>query len=187
MYFLLAPINKHKIFFRNASKFLSFALDMYPFLHNLAGKTQMNFKNLKLLMIFLLCLTPPTFAETGVNPPPNLSTNRSLNRAEVGGLVVGQTVTMNGRAFYDGFASTWAELDEAGRFGVSVTERPTARLGSQIFVDYGNRRMVQIALPTNRSQIPAISAEIAAQVYEGILNYQVAQVFGEPDLARDEL
>lgn len=160
---------------------------MYPLSYHLAGTPQMNFKNLTWRVILCLCLAPLAFAETAVNRSPNLSTTRSLNRAEVGGLVVGQTVTMNGRAFYDGFASAWAEMDEAGRFGVSIIERPTARLGSQIFVDYGNRRMVQIALPTNRSQIPAISAEIAAQVYEGILNYQVAQVFGDPDLARDEL
>lgn len=147
----------------------------------------MNVKNLTWMMIFLLWLAPFAFAETSINLSSNLSATRSLNRAEVGGLVVGQTVTMNGRAFYDGFASAWAEMDEAGRFNVSVTERPTARLGSQMFVDYGNRRMLQIALPTNRSQIPAISVDIAAQVYEGILNYQVAQVFGDPDLARDEL
>lgn len=148
---------------------------------------QMNLGNFTRMVIFSLLLVPPAFAENSATPSPNLSATRTLNRAEVGGLVVGQTVTMNGRAFYDGFASAWAEMDEAGRFNVSITERPTARLGSQMFIDYGNRRMVQLALPTNRSQIPALSAEIAAQVYEGILNYQVAQVFGDADLARDEL
>lgn len=147
----------------------------------------MNSIHLTWVVIFLLCLDIPAFAETHVTPSPDVTSTRLLNRAEVAGLVVGQTVTMNGRAFYDGFASAWAELDEAGRFNVSILERPTARLGSQMFIDYGNKRMVQIALPTNRSQIPDISAGIAAQVYEGILKYQVAQVLGEPDLARDEL
>ncbi|WP_213878956.1 CsgE family curli-type amyloid fiber assembly protein [Pseudomonas sp. dw_358] len=134
-----------------------------------------------------LCLVPVAFAQPTVSTSPALSEHRALNRDDAGGLVVGQTVTMNGRAFYDGFASAWSEKDEAGRFTVSVTERPTARLGSLIYVDYGNRRMLQVSLPTNRSQIPALSAAVAAQVFEGILNYQVAQFFGDPDLARDEL
>ncbi|MFF7709958.1 CsgE family curli-type amyloid fiber assembly protein [Pseudomonas sp. NPDC007930] len=138
-------------------------------------------------MALPLCLAPMAFGEGSVSPTQTLNQHRALSRDDVGGLVVGQTVTMNGRAFYDSFASAWSEKDEAGRFSVSVTERPTARLGSQVFINYGNRRMMQLFLPANRSQIPALGAEAAEQVFQGILDYQLTQFFGDPDLGRDEL
>lgn len=138
-------------------------------------------------MVLALCSAAAAFAESSVSTTPSLSTHRTLSPAEVGGLVVGQTVTQNGRAFYDSFATAWSEKDEAGRFTVSVVERPTARLGSQIFVSYGNRRMLQVALPPNRSLVPALGAEVASQVFQSILDYQLAQFFGDPDMGRDEL
>ncbi|MFJ5297732.1 CsgE family curli-type amyloid fiber assembly protein [Pseudomonas sp. NPDC088368] len=147
----------------------------------------MKHTTLRIMMVLPLCLAATAFAEESVNTTPALSSQRSLNRAEVGGLVVGQTVTQNGHAFYDSFASAWAEKDEEGRFTVSVTERPTARLGSQIFINYGNRRMLQVALPPNRSQIAGLGADVAAQVFQAILDYQLAQFFGDPDMGRDEI
>lgn len=139
------------------------------------------------LVALALCIGSVAFADESVSTTQALTQHRALSRDDVGGLVVGQTVTMNGRAFYDSFALAWNEKDEAGRFSVSITERPTARLGSQIFITYGNRRMMQMLLPTNRSQIPAIAADAAARVFQGILDYQLTQFFGDPDLGRDEL
>ncbi|MFJ3486816.1 CsgE family curli-type amyloid fiber assembly protein [Pseudomonas sp. NPDC090202] len=147
----------------------------------------MKYTTLRMMTVLSLCCSAVAFAENGVNTTPALSTQRTLNRLEVGGLVVGQTVTQNGRAFYDSFAQAFSEKDEAGRFSVSVTERPTARLGSQVFINYGNRRMLQLNLPPNRSLIPALGADTAAQVFQAILDYQLAQFFGDRDLARDEL
>lgn len=137
--------------------------------------------------MFPLCVSTTAFADSSVSTISSLSSQHSLSRAEVGGLIVGQTVTQNGHAFYDSFATAWAEKDEESRFTVSVIERPTARLGSQIFISYGNRRILQIALPPNRSQIPALGADSAAQVFQAILDYQLAQFFGDPDMGRDEI
>lgn len=146
----------------------------------------MNYATLMKMMVLQLCIAQAVFADTSVNATKSLTEHRTLNRAEVGGLVVGQVVTLGGRAFYDSFAAAWSEMDEVGRFTVAITERPTARLGSQIFVDYGNRRLFQMFLPPNRTQIPAIGANAAAEVFQAILEYQVAQFFGDPDMARDE-
>jgi len=137
--------------------------------------------------ILHLFVVPMVFAEDSVNSSPALAQHRTLNNAEVGGLVTGQTMTLAGRTFYEGFSAAWNELDETGHFTVAISERPTARLGSQVFVDYGNRRLFQMFLPPNRSLIPAIGADAAAQVYQGILDYQLAQFFGDPDMGRDEL
>lgn len=95
-------------------------------------------------------------------------------------------MTVGGRAFYDNFASAWTDKAESGRFTVSISERPTARLGSQVFIDYGNRRVFQTFLPPNRSLVPAIAADAAELVYKAILDYQLSQFFGDPDVGRDE-
>ncbi|MGS0737575.1 CsgE family curli-type amyloid fiber assembly protein [Pseudomonas sp. GG8] len=134
-----------------------------------------------------LCVVSMVVAQDGVDSTATLDQSRTLNRAEVGGIVTGQTITLAGRAFYDSFAAAWNEKDEVGHFTVAISERPSARWGSQVFVDYGNRRLFQMFLPPNRSLIPPIGTEAAAQVYQAILDYQLAQFFGDPDMARDEL
>ena len=146
----------------------------------------MNYSTLLKMIALQLCIASAASADASVSTRKSLNEQRTLNRAEVSGLVVGQTMTLAGQAFYDSFAAAWRDLDEPGRFSVAITERPTARLGSQVFVDYGNRRLLQLFLPPNRTLIPAIGADAAAQVFQGILDYQLAQFFGDPDMARDE-
>lgn len=146
----------------------------------------MNYSRLLSIIVLSLSLIRVGHAESSPHETAALNQKRSLNQ-EVGGLVVGQTMTLAGRTFYDSFASAWNDKDIDGRFSISITERPTARLGSQVFVEYGNRRLLQMFLPPNRSLIPDIGAQAAAQVYQAILDYQVAQFFGDPDIGRDEL
>ena len=146
----------------------------------------MNYSRLLSILVLQLSLISVSHAESSANETATLNQKRSLNQ-EVGGLVVGQTMTLAGRTFYDSFASAWNDKDIDGRFSISITERPTARLGSQVFVEYGNRRLFQMFPPPNRSLIPDIGAQAAAQVYQAILDYQVAQFFGDPDIGRDEL
>ncbi|MGV8917250.1 MAG: CsgE family curli-type amyloid fiber assembly protein [Pseudomonas sp.] len=137
--------------------------------------------------VLQLCVVSMVFAQDSVDRSATLAQHSTLNHLDVGGVVTGQTITLAGRAFYDSFAAAWSEKDEEGHFAVAISERPTARLGSQVFVDYGNRRLLQMFLPPNRTLIPAIGADAAGQVYQAILDYQIAQFFGDPDMGRDEL
>lgn len=146
----------------------------------------MRYRHLVSVAVVQLCVVFTALAQDSVNSTASVAQHRALNHDDVGGIVVGQTVTLAGRTFYDSFAAAWNDKEEAERFTVAITERPTARLGSQVFVDYGNRRLLQMFLPPNRSLIPAIGADAAAQVYQAILDYQLAQFFGDPDVGRDE-
>ncbi|CAG2153005.1 CsgE family curli-type amyloid fiber assembly protein [Cupriavidus numazuensis] len=135
----------------------------------------------------LLGLAMPAVAsQSGPVTTSSVSKSRTLNRAEVGGIVTGQMITLAGRTFYDSFAAAWRDKDEQGRFVVAISERPSARWGSQVFVDYGNRRLYQAFLPPNLSRIGAIGTAAAEQVFQAIIDDQVAQFFGDPDMARDE-
>jgi curli production assembly/transport component CsgE len=139
------------------------------------------------VMSLQLVLAAGALAQSSINSSATVDQHRTLNHRDVGGVVIGQTITLAGRAFFDSFAIAWSEKDETENFTVAITERPTTRLGSQVFVDYGNRRLFQTFLPPNRTLIPAIGASAAAEVYQAILDYQLAQFFGDPDVGRDEL
>lgn len=137
--------------------------------------------------IVALLLLMPLAAWAGANGNgTDHAANGTLAPYEVGGIVTGQTITTAGKAFYDGFAAAWREQDEQGRFTVSISERPSARWGSQVFVDYGQRRLFRTFLPPNRERIRAIAAQAAGLVLQSIIDAQVAQLFGDPDLGRDE-
>lgn len=115
------------------------------------------------------------------------NSNRPLQPREVSGIVAGQMVTVMGKAFYDAFANAWNEKDANGRFTLFVMERPSARWGSQIFIHYGSKLMFQGFLPPNRSKADAMAQQAAEEVFGNVIQAQVDQVFGDADLARDEI
>lgn len=102
------------------------------------------------------------------------------------GVVVAQTITPIGREFYDGFVAAWREKDGDSRFSIAIAEHPSARWGSQIFVNYGNRRLFQAFLPANRVRVREVAGMAADIVFQRIIESQVAQLFGDADLAKDE-
>jgi curli production assembly/transport component CsgE len=108
------------------------------------------------------------------------------NKLETDGIVTDQTITLPAKQFYDVFMADWRDLDENGRFTLSISERPSARWGSQVFVDYGNHRLFQALLPPNADRIRNIARGAVQQVYQAIVSSQVADALPDPDLARDE-
>ena len=59
-----------------------------------------------------LCVVSTVFAQASVNSTATVDQHRTLNYKDVGGVVIGQTITLAGRAVYDSFASAWSEKDE---------------------------------------------------------------------------
>src|SRR3546814_10489266 len=59
----------------------------------------------------------------------------------LGGIVVNRTVTVLGNDFYQYFAAYWREKDISSTFTISVHERPSARFGSEIWVQFRQKRM----------------------------------------------
>lgn len=110
----------------------------------------------------------------------------NLLRQDPSGVVVAQTITPIGREFYDGFVTAWREKDGDSRFSIAIAEHPSARWGSQIFVNYGSRRLFQAFLPANRARVREVAGMAADVVFQRIIESQVAQLFGDADLAKDE-
>ncbi|MFC7517285.1 CsgE family curli-type amyloid fiber assembly protein [Herbaspirillum sp. GCM10030257] len=105
-----------------------------------------------------------------------------------GGIVVNQTVTVAGQEFFQCFVAAWRDRDSSDRYAISVTERPSARWGSQIWIEFAQRRVFQAPLPTARVGIRALSEQATEVVAQMVADMEVERLlFREPDLGPDEL
>jgi curli production assembly/transport component CsgE len=103
------------------------------------------------------------------------------------GIVVNQTITVAGQDFFQYFIAAWRDKDMVEKFEISISERPSARFGSQIWINYGQRRIFQTFLPAARAAVKPISLAAADAVYEGIVQADVQRLlFRDPDLGPDE-
>ena len=103
------------------------------------------------------------------------------------GIVANQTITVAGQDFFQYFIAAWRDKDMVEKFEISISERPSARLGSQIWINYGQKRVFQTFLPAARAAIKPISLAAADAVYEGIVQADVQKLlFRDPDLGPDE-
>src|SRR5690606_7287356 len=104
------------------------------------------------------------------------------------GLVINRTVTVLGRDFYQYFSTAWRYYEGGGDFSVTVYERPTAIRGSQIWVQYGQRRVFQAYLSPARSAVKEVARQAAEIAYENVVEIAVQRaLFTSVDLAPEEL
>lgn len=104
------------------------------------------------------------------------------------GMVINRTVTVLGREFYRHFAAAWRELPESKQYSVSVHERPSAIRGSQMWVQYGQRRVFQTYLSPARSAAKSASIAAAEVSYKNVLDIDVARLlFQDKDLGPEEI
>lgn len=67
--------------------------------------------------------------------------NQTPVAEEIGGITTDDTVTLVGQDFYDAFSKAWIQMPLSERYIVSIHERPSARYGSLIWVEYEQRRV----------------------------------------------
>jgi curli production assembly/transport component CsgE len=117
---------------------------------------------------------------------PDLN-GRVLNEL-YGGIVVDQTITVIGHEFYQYFVALWRDQDLSNRYAISIHERPTARWGSQIWIEYAQRRVFQTVLPPTRTNIKSMSEQAVEVAYPRVIDVEVQRLlFRDPDLGADEI
>lgn len=122
-------------------------------------------------------------------PAPELSPAeaRKTLQEQYGGVVIDNTITVAGQDFFRSFSFFWREKPMNERYAVSIHERPSARLGNQVWVEHNNTRVYQTILPTLRAQINLIADIAAANSYQTIADLEVQRLlFKDPDLGADE-
>jgi curli production assembly/transport component CsgE len=104
------------------------------------------------------------------------------------GMVLGQTVTVSGQDFFQGFVAMWREKSISERTLIVVRERPSARTGSVISIEHRGRRLLQLSLPASRALLRGISEQAAETVWQRLTGDELdARLDPDRDLARDEL
>ena len=103
------------------------------------------------------------------------------------GLVIDQTLTSVGHEFHSNFANFWKDLPCIDHRILTIYERPSARWGSLVWVEYEHQTAYRafLAPTTARRKHTAEGAArfVCDQVSE--LDIQKA-LFVDPDMARDE-
>ncbi len=106
----------------------------------------------------------------------------------LGGIVTNRSITVLGNDFYQEFSSYWRDKDVSSRVSLAVHERPTARFGSEIWIDFGQRRVFHIFLPPARSATRSIGRQAAEIVYRRIADIEAERLLSvSPDLGREEM
>ena len=104
------------------------------------------------------------------------------------GVVVNQTITLVGHEFYQAFVAAWRDKPLSERYALTIGERPSARLGSQVWVEFSRRRIYQAVLPPARARVAAIGEAAAEIAYQSVVQAEVQRLlFRDPDLGADEI
>lgn len=105
-----------------------------------------------------------------------------------GGVVANQTVTVAGYDFYQYFVAAWRDRELSERFAISIHERPSARWGSQIWIQYAQKRVFQASLPSGRAGIKALSEQAVEIAFEKVAEVEVERLLTRnSDMGPDEI
>jgi curli production assembly/transport component CsgE len=106
----------------------------------------------------------------------------------LGGIVTTDTVTLVGQDFYTYFAQAWSAIPLSERYTVSVHERPSARYGSLVWVEFGQHRVFQAFLPIARANVRPVAENAATVAFQNVMQADLTRLlFRDADMASDEL
>ena len=124
--------------------------------------------------------------QSGDNPPAIVE-HRPLEDA-IKGIVTNQVITLVGQDFYNAFVSKWRDSPLSERYNISIYERPSARWGSLVWVEFQHRRLFEAFLPPTRNRIRPIAEHAAEESYHNVVQADLDRLlFRDPDLANDEM
>lgn len=104
------------------------------------------------------------------------------------GVVTNQTVTFTGQGFYREFVKHWSDKERAERYSIAIHERPSARWGSLIWIEYANRKIFQVFVSPGRADIKSISEQAAELAYQNVVEADIQRLLiREPDVGPDEI
>lgn len=107
--------------------------------------------------------------------------------AELSGLVIDNTISRFGYEFHRQLSMGLQEVGDL-TLNLVVRERPSARWGSLVWVEYGDQILFRRFLHPNISQIEDIAQPAVAQVREEINRMRLQALLQDTyDLERDEL
>lgn len=103
------------------------------------------------------------------------------------GVVTVQTMTTAGHDFSQHFLAAWRDQDGSDQVTLAIRERPSARFGSEVWIDYSQRTVLQLRLPPARAALPELAANAVQHVWATVQRTDAERMlFHDADLAPDE-
>ncbi len=128
-----------------------------------------------------------TNAQNGLGSSDKKLNGRTLQE-QYGGIVTDQTITVAGQDFYQYFVASWQDQPLNERYSIAIRERPSARWGNKVWVEYANSVVFETVLPSNRSNIKAISAQAVEIAYRNVVDTETQRLFfRDQDIGPDEM
>ena len=115
------------------------------------------------------------------------ATGQAQTEAELSGLIIDTTISRFGHDFHRYLS---ARLQDASDLDADlvVRERPSARWGSLVWVEYGQRTVYRRFLQPNAAEIEPIAAQAAQLIVEEISRSKLENLLQDTfDMDRDEL
>lgn len=104
------------------------------------------------------------------------------------GVVVNRTVTVQGHDFYRYFSAWWRDMDAEGSYSISIHERPSARWGSEVWVQFRRERVFHMFLPPARSRTKEISRQAVEIAWDNITRNELQRaIYQSEDLGPEEM
>ncbi|MDN7132038.1 CsgE family curli-type amyloid fiber assembly protein [Halomonas sp. MC140] len=108
--------------------------------------------------------------------------------SELTGVMVDRTITMAGKTFYRAFSQRAMDNLIIGNATITISERPDARWGSQIWVMEGNQMYFRTQLSPRINEADRAAGEAVQTVEEALLRKQLAAALtSDKDLETEEL
>ncbi|NHZ95783.1 CsgE family curli-type amyloid fiber assembly protein [Massilia sp. CCM 8734] len=112
---------------------------------------------------------------------------RALASDTDSGVVTSQSITVAGHDFCQYFMAAWREKEGSERFTLAIVERPSARRGSEVRIDFAQRRVFETRLPAARAAIKSLSEDAAERTWQAVLEADAERKSThDADLAPDE-
>ena len=103
------------------------------------------------------------------------------------GMITVQTMTTAGHDFSQHFLAAWRDQDGSDAVTLAIRERPSARFGSEVWIDYSQRTVLQLRLPPARAALPELVANAVQHVWATVQRTDAERkLFHDADLAPDE-
>lgn len=141
------------------------------------------------VIVAVLAATPALGAEEeGIGDATGKPNGHRLLQERYAGVVADQTVTFIGQRFFREFVARWSDKARADAYSIAVFERPSARWGSLIWVEYANRKVFQTFVSPGRADLRALGEQVADRVYDNVVAADVQRLLiKEPDIGPDEI
>lgn len=105
------------------------------------------------------------------------------------GFIIDRTMTRFGAAFVHDFSEAWRSQPGTGGVDLTIIEKPSARWGSAITVEYNNSPIAKVFLYAGRSATITPLAIETARYLAGSVGDRLllSQILHDPDLGKEEL